>query len=134
MAGNLLANLARNLWSFAIIFCGHFPDGVSFYREEAAAGESRGQWYARQLNGSANIEGGRWLHILSGHLSHQIEHHLFPDLPAARYPELAVRVRAIASRYGQSYATGSFRHQLSTVAQRLLRFSFPRATAFLSGN
>ena len=28
LAGNLLANVARNLWTFAVIFCGHFPDGV----------------------------------------------------------------------------------------------------------
>ena len=28
-AGNAAANLLRNLWSFTIIFCGHFPDGVA---------------------------------------------------------------------------------------------------------
>ena len=28
LAGNLTANLTRNLWSFMIIFCGHFPAGV----------------------------------------------------------------------------------------------------------
>ena len=50
----------------------------------------------------------RWLHVLTGHLSHQIEHHLFPDLPAARYPEMAPRVREICARYGQPYNTGSF--------------------------
>ena len=26
-AGNLTANLIRNVWSYMIIFCGHFPDG-----------------------------------------------------------------------------------------------------------
>ena len=30
-------------------------------------------------------------------LSHQIEHHMFPDLPAARYPEMAPRVREICA-------------------------------------
>ena len=81
----------------------------------------------RQLNGSANIEGGRWLHLLTGHLSHQIEHHLFPDLPAARYPEMAPRVREICARYGQSYCTGSFARQLGSVAARLVRLSLPAA-------
>ena len=38
-----------------------------------------------------------WFHLLTGHLSHQIEHHLFPDLPAARYPEIAPRVRGICA-------------------------------------
>jgi linoleoyl-CoA desaturase len=79
----------------------------------------------RQLNGSANIEGNRWLHVLTGHLSHQIEHHLFPDVPAARYPEMAPRVREICARYGQSYNTGSFRRQLSSVLGRIARLSLP---------
>jgi linoleoyl-CoA desaturase len=124
-AGNLLANGARNLWTFAVIFCGHFPEGVTFYRPEEAEGESRGRWYIRQLNGSANIEGSRLLHVLTGHLSHQIEHHLFPDLPAARYPEMAPRVREICQRYGQHYPTGSFRRQLGSVARTILRLSLP---------
>ncbi len=127
LAGNLLANMARNLWSFAIIFCGHFPSGVRLYTEDEARGESRGQWYVRQLNGSANIEGGRLLHVLSGHLSHQIEHHLFPDLPAARYPSIAPRVRDICERYGQAYNTGSFRKQLGSVVARIFRHALPSA-------
>ena len=124
-AGNLLANVARNLWAFAVIFCGHFPEGVQLFREEETVDESRGQWYLRQLRGSANIEGRRWFHLLTGHLSHQIEHHLFPDLPATRYPEMAARVRAICARYGQPYCTGGFARQLGSVARRLLRLSLP---------
>jgi fatty acid desaturase len=124
-AGNLLANGIRNVWSFAIIFCGHFPEGVVVYRAEDVKTESRGRWYQRQLAGSANIEGGRLLHVMSGHLSHQIEHHLFPDLPAARYPELAPKVRAICAKYGQPYLTGSFRAQLGSVAKQILRRALP---------
>jgi NADPH-dependent stearoyl-CoA 9-desaturase len=139
LAGNLLANMARNLWSFAIIFCGHFPDGVRVYREEETRGESRGQWYVRQMNGSANIDGGRLFHILSGHLSYQIEHHLFPDLPAARYPQIAARVRALCERYGQTYNTGGLGKQLGSVIGRILRHALPstpgarRATPASSG-
>jgi linoleoyl-CoA desaturase len=129
LAGNLLANLARNLWAFGIIFCGHFPAGVRLYTEDETRGESRGEWYVRQLNGSANIEGTRLFHILSGHLSHQIEHHLFPDLPAARYPAIAPRVRAISERYGQAYNTGTFKKQLGTVFGRILRHALPSSAA-----
>ncbi len=125
LAGNLLANGIRNVWTFAIIFCGHFPDGVQLYTEAATRDERRGDWYLRQLHGSANIEGGRAFHVLSGHLSHQIEHHLFPDLPAARYPGLAPQVRAICERYGQHYNTGSFAHQLGSVARQLVRNALP---------
>jgi linoleoyl-CoA desaturase len=125
--GNLIANGVRNVWTFAIIFCGHFPDGARVYREDEIGDERRGDWYLRQLNGSANISGSRLLHLLSGHLSHQIEHHLFPDLPAARYPELAPHVRAICKRYGQAYNTGSFAHQLGSVAKGIVRNALPTA-------
>jgi fatty acid desaturase len=125
LAGNFLANLIRNLWAFAIIFCGHFPEGVRVYGESEVRDESRGQWYVRQLNGSANIEGGRLFHIASGHLSHQIEHHLFPDLPAARYPEIAPRVRELCERYGQAYNTGSFLEQFGSVIGRIVRYAWP---------
>ncbi len=126
-AGNLLANALRNLWSFGVIFCGHFPEGVQLYTDAETKGESRGAWYLRQLNGSANIEGSRAFHVLSGHLSHQIEHHLFPDLPASRYPELAPKVRAICERYGQLYNTGSFATQLGSVARQIVDNALPRA-------
>jgi fatty acid desaturase len=123
--GNLFANGIRNVWAFAVIFCGHFPEGVRVYDEAETEHESRGQWYMRQLNGSANIEGNRWFHVLTGHLSHQIEHHLFPDIPASRYPEMAPRVQEICARYGQAYNTGSFRRQLSSVIGRIVRLSLP---------
>ena len=127
--GNLVANGVRNVWTFAIIFCGHFPEGVAVYTVEETREESRGAWYLRQLNGSANIEGSPAFHLMSGHLSHQIEHHLFPDVPAARYPELAPEVRAICERYGQAYNTGSFAKQLGSVAKRLLSNALPSRKA-----
>ncbi|MGZ3408434.1 MAG: fatty acid desaturase family protein, partial [Polyangia bacterium] len=70
-----------------------------------------------------------WLHLMTGHLSHQIEHHLFPDLPAARYPEIAPRVREICERYGQPYCTGSFSRQLGSVARRIWKLSRRPAAA-----
>ena len=54
-----------------------------------------------------------------------IEHHLFPDLPASRYPEIAPRVQALCERYGQRYNTGSFGTQLGSVARNLVRLSLP---------
>jgi linoleoyl-CoA desaturase len=125
LLGNVLANLIRNVWAFAIIFCGHFPSGVEMFEERSLEAETRGQWYLRQLLGSANIEGGPLFHILSGNLSHQIEHHLFPDLPAHRYAEIAPEVRAIAKKYGLRYNTGSFAKQIGSVVARIFRLSLP---------
>jgi linoleoyl-CoA desaturase len=41
--GNLLANGTRNLWTYGVIFCGHFPEGVRVYAEAETEDESRGQ-------------------------------------------------------------------------------------------
>jgi NADPH-dependent stearoyl-CoA 9-desaturase len=126
--GNLTANVIRNVWTNAIIFCGHFPEGARVYTEAETRQESRGAWYLRQLQGSANIEGSRLFHVLSGHLSHQIEHHLFPDLPAHRYAEIAPRVRAICAKYGLLYNTGSFWQQYGSVLAKLFRYALPWQT------
>lgn len=129
LLGNLLANLIRNLWSYAIIFCGHFPNGTEVFSEEETRDETRGDWYVRQIVGSANIEGSRTFHILSGHLSHQIEHHLFPDMPAHRYAEIAPQVRAICARYGLAYNTASFARQYGTVLAKVFRHALPSRRA-----
>ena len=124
-AGNLTSNLARNVWAFMIIFCGHFPDGVEEFSEEEVAEETRGGWYVRQMLGSANLTGSKLFHILSGNLSHQIEHHVFPDIPAHRYAEIAVEVREICERYGLPYNTGPLHKQFGSVVKKIVRLALP---------
>ena len=123
--GNAIANLNRNLWTSTIIFCGHFTEDAQTFREEDCENETRGQWYYRQLLGSSNFTGSKWLHIMSGHLSYQIEHHMFPDIPAHRYPEMSSRVTKICEKYGIPYNTGSFGSQYKTVLERVARYSLP---------
>ncbi len=129
LAGNATANLVRNLWSFTIIFCGHFPEGTQEFSEEETEDETRGQWYFRQLLGSANLEGSPLFHILSGNLSHQIEHHLFPDLPANRYAEISVEVREICERYGLPYNSGPLGQQVGSVVKKFGRLARPSFTS-----
>jgi len=123
LTGNLAANVARNLWSFTIIFCGHFPDGVAQFTDADVENETRGGWYARQVLGSANIAGGKLLDLLSGNLSYQIEHHAFPDLPSNRYAEVAPRVRELCERHGLPYNTGSLPKQFGSVVRRIVRLA-----------
>ena len=122
---NLLANLARNVWVHTIVFMGHIPDGAETFTEEQAANETRGQWYVRQLLGSCNLEGTRLFHIMCGSLSFQIEHHLFPEIPSYRYPEIAPRVRAVCARYGLPYNSGRLGNQYRSVVKKILRYSLP---------
>src|ERR1044071_3785452 len=75
---NVTANIVRNVWSHAIIFCGHFPDQTYVFSAHEVENESRGAWYVRQLIGAANIEGSPLFHVASGNLGYQVEHHLFP--------------------------------------------------------
>jgi len=125
LAGNITANLVRNVWTYSIIFCGHFPAGVQTFTPEETAEETRGEWYVRQMLGSANITGSPLFHIMSGNLSHQIEHHLFPDLPARRYPEIAPEVAALCRKYGLPYNTGGFFHQIGTVWGKIFTLALP---------
>ena len=124
-AGNVAANLARNVWACAVIFNGHFPEEVEQFPESVVENETRGQWYVRQLLGSANFSGGKLMHIMSGNLSFQIEHHLFPDLPAHRYAEIAPEVRAICEKHGLPYKTGSFARQTLSTWKRIAKLSLP---------
>ncbi|BDG08571.1 fatty acid desaturase family protein [Anaeromyxobacter paludicola] len=125
LLGNALADGFRNVWAYAVIYCGHLTERTATFSEEELATEDRTGWYARQVTGSSNFEASRIVHVLSGHLGFQIEHHLFPNLPAWRYPEMAPRVRDICERHGLRYATGSLASQFASAMRRLVRFALP---------
>ena len=125
MKANFAANIIRNIWTNAIIFCGHFPDGAEKFTKTDMVGESRGQWYLRQMLGSANISGGRVMDFMSGNLSYQIEHHLFPDLPSNRYREISIKVRALCDKYDLPYTTGPFLVQYGKSWRTIAKLSLP---------
>ncbi|KXF56360.1 fatty acid desaturase family protein [Rhodococcus opacus] len=133
LTANATANLVRNLWAYVVIFCGHFPDGAEKFTVDEYENETRHEWYLRQMLGSANFDSGKVMGFMSGNLSYQIEHHLFPDLPSNRYPEIAVKVRALCEKYDLPYTTGSLAKQyllaLRTIHKLALPDRFLRATA-----
>ncbi|GAA1794969.1 acyl-CoA desaturase [Nocardioides hankookensis] len=125
-AANATANLVRNLWSHSVIMCGHFPEGVStFEQPELDEQETKGEWYVRQMLGSANISGSRLLHLMTGNLSHQIEHHIYPDLPSNRYYEIAPKVRAVFDRFGLDYNARPLVKQVGSAWHKVVRLSLP---------
>ncbi|HEY7717450.1 MAG TPA: acyl-CoA desaturase [Pedococcus sp.] len=125
LAANAVANVVRNVWTHSVIMCGHFPDGVETFAKESIEGETRGEWYLRQMLGSANISGSKAMHLMTGNLSHQIEHHLYPDLPSNRYAEIAPRIREICDRYGLSYTTGPLPKQVASAWKQVVVLSLP---------
>jgi linoleoyl-CoA desaturase len=125
LTANFTANLVRNLWTHSVIMCGHFPNGVETFERRSIVGETRGEWYLRQMLGSANISGSKAMHLMTGNLSYQIEHHLFPDLPSNRYQEIAPQVQALFDRYGLTYTTGPLPKQVASAWAKIVRLSFP---------
>ena len=126
LLANATANLLRNLWSHSVIMCGHFPEGVQTFEVATLdASETRGRWYVRQMLGSADISGSPLMHLLTGNLSHQIEHHLFPDLPSNRYREIATAVRDLFAKYGLRYHSAPLPRQVASAWHKVIRLSVP---------
>lgn len=125
LTANLTANIVRNLWTNAVIFCGHFPDGAEKFTLAEYETETHDEWYLRQMLGSANFDGGKLLSFMTGNLNHQIEHHIFPDLPSNRYKAISVQVKEICERYGIPYTTGPFALQYAKTLRTMAKLSLP---------
>ena len=67
------------------------------------------------------------MRFMTGNLSHQIEHHLFPDLPSNRYEEIGVRVRELCDKYDLPYTTGSLAHQYLQTFRTIAKLALPNA-------
>ena len=59
LTANVVANLVRNVWTNTVIICGHFPPGIATFEKTSIEGETRGEWYLRQMLGSGNISGSK---------------------------------------------------------------------------
>jgi len=125
LAANAIANTLRNIWTHSVIFCGHFPEGVETFEVDSIEGETRGEWYLRQMLGSANIEGSEAMHVMTGNLSHQIEHHLFPDMPSNRYKDIAPRIRELMARHDLRYVSGPLYKQVASAWGKVFKYSLP---------
>jgi linoleoyl-CoA desaturase len=105
----LVSELVLNVWVAVTIQASHqaepkYPEG---YRARG-----KGEWYLRQIESSRNFAlGDERLLKLYGALNYQIEHHLFPALPAWRYLIIAPRVQEICSDLGVPYKADAHRWQ-----------------------
>jgi linoleoyl-CoA desaturase len=111
--------------SFVPTLAANFPEGVETFEKRSIDGETRGEWYVRQMLGSANISGSKFMHLMSGNLSHQIEHHLFPDLPSNRYAEIAPKVKALFEKYELNYHEAPLPQQVASAWHKVIRLSLP---------
>jgi linoleoyl-CoA desaturase len=128
IAGNWLAETARNVYSAASVVCGHAGSDVKSWPAGTRA-HGRAEWYAMQVEASRDFEVSLPLSILCGGLDRQIEHHLFPSLPPPRLREIAPEVRAICERHGVRYQTSPWGSALRDAVAHIARLSRPLPSA-----
>ncbi|MGH3553577.1 MAG: fatty acid desaturase family protein, partial [Mycobacterium sp.] len=134
LAANVVANGLRNVWAYVVIACGHFADGAEKFTPSVLEGETKPEWYLRQMLGTANFRAGKVLAFMSGNLCYQIEHHLYPDLPSNRYPEIAERVRALCVTYDLPYTTGSLLRQYLLTVRTICKLALPDRFLFATSH
>ena len=125
LGANIVANGLRSGWAYIVIVCGHFVDGAEKFAPSVLDDETKPEWYLRQMLGTANFRAGRTLGFMTGNLCYQIEHHLFPDLPHNRYPEIAERVRALCVTYDLPYTTGPLLRQYLLTVRTICKLALP---------
>lgn len=127
----LLAEIIANLHSFLVIVPNHVGDDILLFEESA---NTKSEFFLRQITGSANFKtGGDVNDFLHGWLNYQIEHHLWPDLPASQYQILQPQVKALCEKYGIPYVQESVWKRLKkTVDVMVGNRSMPRQGAISS--
>jgi len=129
LLGNVVAEIGRDVYSAATIYCGHVGGDVASW-PEGTRPRSRGEWYAMQIEATNDFEVSAPISILCGGLDRQIEHHLFPTMPPPRRRQIAPEVRAICERHGLRYKTDTWGRTLKKAlahVKRLARDEGPRA-------
>ena len=126
LTANAIANVIRNVWANAVIFCGHFPDGAEKFTKTDMVGETKGQWYLRQMLGSANFEGGPAAAV-----------HERQPVPSDRASPVSRICRAtgctrsrsgcrqLCDKYDLPYTTGSFLVQYGKTWRTIAKLSLP---------
>ena len=99
LIANALVDGLNSYWIALTIQATHFTEPLQ--PEDALS--HKGRWYISQLDSSVNFKGSRRMSILCGHLNYQVEHHLFPDIPSHRYPDMAKEVKAVCAKYNLPY-------------------------------
>lgn len=124
IAGTWLAERVRDIWAGITILSSHTGPHVASFPVGTRAG-SKGEYYKMQVEAANNFEMPHAISILCGGLDHQIEHHLFPELPPNRTRAIARDVRDICARYGVRYQSSGLATTVLNTARSIARLSLP---------
>lgn len=78
-------------------------------------------WINRAVEYTTNVEPTPFVTWLSGYLNYQVEHHLFPNIPHPRLPQVAPRVRALLKKHNVTYDIRSMHDAFTEVMVNLYR-------------
>ncbi|MEU2060775.1 acyl-CoA desaturase [Streptomyces sp. NPDC013455] len=99
--GRAVAFLAVNQCLFGVYLgCTFAPNHKGM---PTLTGDEQLDFLRRQVLTSRNVRGGRLTDLLLGGLNHQIEHHLFPSMPAVHLRRARVIVRQYCAEIGVPY-------------------------------
>ena len=124
LAGNIISDVMRDVYSAATIFCGHVGEDTKSY-PEGTIPKSRGHWYAMQVEASNDFDVSFPVSVLCGALDRQIEHHLFPRFPTQRLREISPEVKRICEDHGVEHRSASWPRTLAKAVRRIARLSRP---------
>ncbi|KAB2842834.1 hypothetical protein F9K50_01150 [bacterium] len=127
LAGNVAADVMRDIYTCATIYAGHFGDDLKYYDSSFKA-SGRGEWYKAQVEAAHDFEVPALISYLCGALDYQIEHHLFPRLPPNRLRQIRPRIEAICHRYGVQYRRQTWGKTLKGALSRIAKMSIPPVT------
>ena len=102
---SLGAEAIANAHTFLVVGPNHTGDDLYRFDEPA---RSHAESAVRQVLGSVNYAlGTELIDYAHLYLNYQIEHHLFPDIPMARYREIQPRVKDLCAKHGIPYVQES---------------------------
>ncbi len=124
LAGNILSEIARDVYTASTIYCGHVGADVKSF-PSGTRPTSRGHRCQMQIEASNDFRVSWVVSVLCGGLDRQVEHHLFPSLPTNRLRDIAPEVRRVVEEHGVAYRDRTWAQTLRGAFDHIRRLSHP---------
>lgn len=122
LAGNFIVDVLNNYWMAFTLQSSHFTQDLQSFQDT----KKKSVWYKCQVESSINFEASKLITLMCGHVNYQVEHHLFPDIPSHRYPEISVEVKDICREFNIKYNSHSnWGVAIFNYLKVFVKYSFP---------
>jgi fatty acid desaturase 2 (delta-6 desaturase) len=75
----------------------------SHTHKEVLLHDDQEDWVRSAVLRTVNIKHNMLVNWWMGYLNMQIEHHLFPQMPQFRHPQISDRIKALCNKHGLCY-------------------------------